>query len=62
MQIVGRIPFDQVFTKAMIQGKSVLEYAPESEAAIALLDVWRRIENSPSMNAMGIHDFSAVIQ
>jgi len=62
MQLVGRIPFDPIFVKAMIQGKSVLEYDPQSEASIALLDVWRRIENSPSMNDMGIKDFSAVIQ
>ena len=62
MQLVGRIPFDPVFTEAMIQGKSVLEQAPESEAAIALLDVWRKIMSSPSMNTMGIKDFSAVIQ
>ncbi|BHH84580.1 (4Fe-4S)-binding protein [Desulforhopalus sp. 52FAK] len=62
MQLVGRVPFDPIFVKAMIQGKSVLEYAPESEAAIALLDVWRRIENSSSMNEMGIKDFAAVIK
>jgi MinD superfamily P-loop ATPase len=62
MQLVGRIPFDPVFTEAMIQGKSVLEQAPESEAAMALLDVWRKIMSSPSMNTMGIKDFTAVIQ
>ncbi|MFT5699484.1 MAG: MinD superfamily P-loop ATPase [Desulforhopalus sp.] len=62
MQLVGRIPFDQVFTEAMIQGKSVLEHAPESAAGRALLDVWRKIQSSPSMNTMGIKDFSAVIQ
>jgi len=62
LQIVGRIPFDPIFTEAMIQGKSVLEHAPESEAAMALLDVWRKIQSSPSMNTMGIKDFSAVIK
>ena len=62
MQLVGRIPFDPVFTRAMIQGKSVLEHAPESEAGKALLDVWRKIQSSPLMNSMGIKDFSAVIQ
>lgn len=62
MQLVGRIPFDQIFTEAMIKGKSVLEHAPESEAALALLDVWRKIQSSSSMNTMGIKDFSAVIK
>ncbi|PHR27466.1 MAG: (4Fe-4S)-binding protein [Desulfotalea sp.] len=62
MELVGRIPFDPIFTEAMIQGKSVLEHAPESDAGLALLDVWRKIQSSPSMNTMGIKDFSAVIQ
>lgn len=62
MQVVGRIPFDPVFTKAMIKGKSVLEHAPDSDAAKALLDVWSQIQRSPSMNSMGIQDFSAVIK
>lgn len=62
MQLVGRIPFDPIFTKAMIQGKSVLEHAPESEAAKALIDVWKNIQSSPSMNTMGIKDFAAVIK
>ena len=62
MQIVGRIPFDPIFIEAMIKGKSVLEHAPESGAAMAILDVWRKIQSSPSMNEMGIKDFSAVIK
>lgn len=62
MVVLGRIPFDPVFTKAMIEGKNVLEYAPDSTAATSIKEVWKKIITFPSMNAMGIKDFSAIIQ
>lgn len=62
MVVLGRIPFDAVFTKAMIEGKNVLEYAPDSPAAASIKEVWKKIITFPSMNAMGIKDFSAIIQ
>ncbi len=62
MQLVGRIPFDPVFTRAMIQGKNVLEQEPGSKAATAVRDVWEKILQSPSINTMGIKDFSSIIQ
>ncbi|GAB6193015.1 ATP-binding protein [Desulfocastanea catecholica] len=62
MVVLGRIPFDPVFTKAMIEGKNVLEYAPDSMAAASIKEVWKKIITFPSMNAMGIKDFSAIIQ
>ncbi len=62
MTLLGRIPFDQVFTKAMIEGKNVLEHAPDSPAAEAIREVWEKLMSFPSMNTMGIKDFSAIIQ
>lgn len=62
MVVLGRIPFDPVFTKAMIEGKNVMEYAPDSPAAASIREVWKKITTFPSMNAMGIKDFSAIIQ
>ncbi len=62
MKVLGRIPFDPIFTKAMIEGKNVLEHAPESLAAVSIRGVWERLMSFPSMNAMGIKDFSAIIQ
>jgi len=62
MKLVGRIPFDPVFTKAMIQGKNVLEQDPGSKAAAAIREVWEKILQSPSMDTMGIRDFSSIIQ
>jgi MinD superfamily P-loop ATPase len=62
MTVLGRIPFDPVFTKAMIEGKNVLEHAPDSLAAASIKEVWKKILSFPSMNALGLKDFSAIIQ
>ena len=40
MTVMGRIPFDSVFTKAMVQGKTVIEYDPRSEGAAAVKRIW----------------------
>lgn len=60
IRLVGHIPFDPVFTKAMIAGQNVLEYAPASPAAAALTMVWQEILRSPAMNPLGIKDFTSI--
>ena len=62
MALLGRIPFDPVFTRAMIEGKNVLEYAPDSAAAGAIKEVWEKVMAFPAMNVMGIKDFSSIIK
>ena len=62
MKLLGRIPFDPLFTKAMIKGKNILEHAPDSPAAGSIREVWEKLMSFPSINTMGIKDFSAVIQ
>ncbi len=62
MTLLGRIPFDPVFTKAMIEGKNVMEYAPDSVAAEAIKEVWEKVMAFPAMNVMGIKDFSSIIK
>lgn len=62
MQLLGAIPFDPVFVKAMVAGKTVLEYSPDSVAAKTVVSIWREIENSPVINTKGIKDLSSVIQ
>ena len=62
MKLMGCIPFDPVFIRAMIEGKNVLEQEPDSMAAAALREVWKKILHSPSMNKIGIRDFSSIIQ
>jgi len=62
MHVIGRVPFDPIFTKAMIAGRNVLEYAPDSAAATAITKVWREILRSPALNELGIKDLSSTIK
>lgn len=41
--VVGRIPFDPTFTKAMVKGKTILEYNSDSDAADAVKKIWEKI-------------------
>jgi len=38
--VMDRIPFDSVFTKAMVQGKTIIEYDPHSDVAVAVKKIW----------------------
>jgi MinD superfamily P-loop ATPase len=40
VEVMGRIPFDPVFTKAMVQGKTIFEYDGESQGAAAVGRIW----------------------
>lgn len=39
--VVGKIPFDPIVTEAMVEGKPVVEYAPESEVSKAIEQMWQ---------------------
>jgi len=43
---VGRIPFDPAFTMAMVNGKTIMEYAPSSELAATVNSIWTTIRSS----------------
>jgi len=47
---VGRIPFDPVFTKAMVYGKTVFEYDSAAGINGAVRRLWETIAASPEMN------------
>ena len=49
--VVGRIPFDSVFTKAMIQGKTVFEYDKDSNVCEAIKSVWAKTEERMAKTA-----------
>ncbi len=40
---VGRIPFDPVFTKSMIQGKNIIEYGNGSKPVEAVTQIWKAV-------------------
>jgi MinD superfamily P-loop ATPase len=42
--VVGRIPFDPVFTKAMVEGKTTIEYDGHSEGARAVRALWEQVK------------------
>jgi MinD superfamily P-loop ATPase len=41
---LGRIPFDPIFTKAMVQGRNIFEYDPGSEACNAVRQIWEKVK------------------
>jgi MinD superfamily P-loop ATPase len=43
LPVVGRIPFDPVFTEAMVEKQTIIEYAEGSEAAKAVRQIWGRV-------------------
>lgn len=57
MTVVGRVPFDPMFTKAMIVEQTVIEYQQDSHIATAVRDVWDAILGSLAMNSFGIRSF-----
>ena len=44
IDFLGEIPFDPVFTKAMVEAKNIFEYAPDSEACDEVKSIWRRVQ------------------
>ncbi|MBL7177902.1 MAG: ATP-binding protein [Desulfobacteraceae bacterium] len=40
---LGQIPFDSIFTKAMVQGQTLFEYNRNSGAGRAVKQIWRKI-------------------
>ncbi len=41
--VMGRIPFDPVFTKAMVQGKTIIEFDDRSEGSRAVKVIWENL-------------------
>lgn len=44
IDVMGELPFDTGVTQAMVDGKPVTEYLPDSEVSLALRGVWERVE------------------
>jgi MinD superfamily P-loop ATPase len=49
LELVGTIPFDPAFTRAMIQGKSLIEAGEDSPATHAVKAVWEKVSASAAM-------------
>jgi MinD superfamily P-loop ATPase len=48
---LGAIPFDPVFTKAMVAGRTVIEYDNHTEAAAALRRIWQKVLSELELQA-----------
>ena len=43
LAFLGRIPFDPIFTQAMVQAKTIIEYDGDSGAASAVRQIWVKV-------------------
>jgi len=41
--VMNRVPFDPLFTKAMVQGQTVFEYDGHSQTARAIVSLWEQV-------------------
>ena len=47
MAVVGQIAFDPMFIQAMVEKKTILEYAPDSESAVHVRKIWHKLMSHP---------------
>jgi MinD superfamily P-loop ATPase len=45
IHVLGRIPFDPVFTKSMVQGQTIFEYDGDSQTCQTVTAVWEHVYN-----------------
>lgn len=60
LSLLGRIPFDAHFVQAMIAGQNILEYAPDSPAALIIRELWEKIAAISATKNAGIVDLRKV--
>jgi MinD superfamily P-loop ATPase len=46
LALLGRIPFDPIFTKAMIQGQTIFEYNTGSETGRRVTQIWEKLRQT----------------
>jgi MinD superfamily P-loop ATPase len=44
IEVLGRIPFDEAVTEAMIAGEAVTEYSPGSPASLGIIALWNGVK------------------
>jgi MinD superfamily P-loop ATPase len=44
VEVVGSIPFDPIVTEAMVAGKPIMEYSPQSKVSQAIKEMWQRTQ------------------
>ncbi len=46
VEVLGKIPFDPQVTQAMVNGKTIIEYAPTGEATKSIEAIWNRLSSN----------------
>lgn len=59
--LLGRVRFDPVFTRSMVQGKNIFEYGEQTATQGQVRTIWEKIINSPSVLPAGIVDCKAAM-
>jgi len=44
VEVVGKIPYDTIITKALIDEKNIIEYDKESDLSKKIVEMWKKIE------------------
>lgn len=53
LPLIGKIPFDPFFTKAMVEKKTIIEYDSNSDAAQAVREVWENVADKIGLREGG---------
>ena len=43
VKVIGRVPFNADFTRAMVEGKTIAEFAPKSDACQSVKSLWNAV-------------------
>ncbi len=50
LRFLGHVPFDPLFTKAMVQGQTIFERAENSAASQAVTNIWQAVKKALEIN------------
>lgn len=43
IELIGKIPFDEIVVEAMVNGKSVIDYAPQSKISSIIKEIFKKV-------------------
>ncbi|MBT3225431.1 MAG: 4Fe-4S binding protein [Deltaproteobacteria bacterium] len=58
IRFLGKISYNPVFTKAMIQGETIFEYKPDADVCQVVSEIWDSIITGPEVNNVSHLEFS----
>ena len=49
--VIGKILFDPIITKAMVAGKPIVEFSPNSKVSLAIVQLWKQLLSNMAVNS-----------